>query len=130
MKLVVVTPSGELFNEAVDYIVISSKNNGDFAIMKDHAPIISAIDVGYIKMIQGDKTLYTVVINGALEQQDNQINIIAQEAHVGLNKDSAMDHLNEVRKERLEANRQRTQDFLQAEKELRKNLREARASKR
>ncbi len=130
MKLVVVTPSGELFNETVDYIVISSKNNGDFAIMKDHAPIISAIDVGYIKMIQGDKTLYTVVINGALEQQDNQINIIAQEAHVGLNKDSAMDHLNEVRKERLEANRQRTQDFLQAEKELRKNLREARASKR
>ncbi len=130
IKLVVVTPSGELYNETVDYIVVSSKNNGDFAILKDHAPLISAIDVGYVKMVQGDKTLYTVIINGALENQDNLINIIAQEAHVGLNKDSAMQHLNEVRQERLEENRKRTQDFLKAEKELRKNIREAQASKR
>jgi len=41
-----------------------------------------------------------------------------------------MRHLNDVRKERLEENRRRTQDFLQAEKELKKNLREAQASKR
>ena len=130
IKLVVVTPSGELYNETVDYIVVSSKNNGDFAILKDHAPLISAIDVGYVKMVQGDKTLYTVIINGALENQDNLINIIAQEAHVGLNKDSAMQHLNEVRQERLEENRKRTQDFLKAEQELRKTIREAQASKR
>ena len=130
MKLVVVTPSGELYNETIDYIVVSSKNNGDYAVLKDHAPLISAIDVGYVKMVRGDETLYTVLINAALEHQDNHINVIAQEAHVGLNKDSAMDHLNEVRQDRLEENRKRTQDFLQAEKELRKNIQQAKASKR
>ncbi len=130
MKIVVITPSGELYNEEVEYVVISSKNNGDFAILDNHAPLISVIDVGYIKMVKQNKVLFTVVINGTLEHQENVINVIAQEAHVGLNKDSAMQHLNEVRKERLEENRRRTQDFLKAERELKKNLKEAQASKR
>lgn len=130
MKLTVITPSGVLYNEEVDYIVVSSKNNGDFAILENHAPIISTIDVGYLKLVKDQKTVFTVVINGVLEQQDNYINVIAQEAHVGLNKDSAMEHLNAVRKERLEENRRRTMDFLKAEKELKKSIKEAQASKR
>ncbi len=130
MKLTVITPSGVLYNEEVDYIVVSSKNNGDYAVLNNHAPIISTIDVGYIKMIKDTKQLFTVIINGVLEQQDNFINVIAQEAHVGLNKDSAMEHLNDVRKERLDENRQRTMDFLKAEKELKKSIKEAQASKR
>ncbi len=130
MKIVVITPSGELYNEEIDYIVVSSKNNGDFAVLKDHAPLISAIDVGYIKLVKENKHVFIVVINAALENQDNTINVIAQEAHVGRDKDNAMQHLDEVRKSRLEENRRRTQDFLQAEKELRRNIREAQASKR
>ncbi len=130
MKLTVITPSGVLYNEDVDYIVVSSKNNGDFAVLENHAPIISTIDVGYIKMVKEQSHLFTVIINGVLEQQDNFINVIAQEAHVGLNKESAMDHLNQVRHERLEENRQRTMDFLKAERELKKSIREAQASKR
>ncbi len=130
MKLTVITPSGVLYNEEVDYIVVSSKNNGDYAVLKNHAPIISTIDVGYIKMVRDSSHLFTVIINGVLEQQDNIINVIAQEAHVGLNKESAMEHLNAVRKERLDENRKRTMDFTKAEKELKKSIKEAQASKR
>ena len=130
MKLTVITPSGVLYDETLDYIVVSSKNNGDFAILENHAPIISTIDVGYIKMVKDQKHVFTVIINGVLEQQENFITVIAQEAHVGLNKDSAMEHLNAVRQERLEENRRRTMDFLKAEKELKRNIKEARASKR
>ncbi len=130
MQLVVITPAGELYNEAVDYIVVSSRNNGDFALLKDHAPLISAIDVGYLKMIRDADTLFTVIVNGALEVQDNVINVVAQEAHVGLNKDSAMEHLEQVREARLEENRKRTRDFLKAEQQLKENVRQAKASKR
>lgn len=130
MKLTVITPSGVLYDETLDYIVVSSKNNGDFAILENHAPIISTIDVGYIKMVKDQKFVFTVIINGVLEQQDNFITVIAQEAHVGLNKESAMDHLNAVRQERLEENRRRTMDFLKAERELKKNIQKAQASKR
>jgi len=130
MRLTVITPSGVLYNEDVEYVVISSKNNGDFAILNNHAPLISTIDVGYLKLVKEKNTIYTVVINGTIEHQDNVITVIAQEAHVGMNKDSAMQHLNEVRETRIEENRRRNIDFLKAERELKKNIQEASASKR
>lgn len=129
MKVYVVTPQGELYNEDVDYVVVTSKMNGEFAIMKDHIPIISTIDTGYVKMVRDDKEIFTVIINGVVEHQKNIINIIAQEAHVGMSKESALDHLNTVRKERIEENKRRSVDFLKAERELKKNVKEAKAGK-
>lgn len=127
MKLTVVTPAGQLYDEEIDYAVVTSKMNGEFAIMKNHIPIISTIDTGYVKMVRGDQQIYTVVINGVVEHSNNVINIIAQEAHVGMSKDSAMDHLNTVRKERLEENKRRNVDFAKAERELKKNVKGAKA---
>ena len=122
MKISVVTPQGNLYNEEVDYVVISSKANGEFAIMTDHIPIISTIDEGYVKMVRGSDELYTVILNGVIEHNENVINVIAQEAHVGMNKDSAMSHLNDVRKARIEENKRRQTDFALAERELKKNV--------
>lgn len=127
MKISVVTPHGELYNESIDYVVVSSKMNGEFAIMKDHIPIISSIDVGYVKMVREEKELYTVIINGVVEHNNNIINVIAQEAHVGLSKDSALDHLNTVREERIKENKRRNVDFAKAERELKKNVKDAKA---
>lgn len=129
MKVYVVTPQGELYNEDVDYVVVTSKMNGEFAIMKGHIPIISTIDTGYVKMVRGEQQLFTVVLNGVVEHQNDIVNIIAQEAHVGMSKDSAMDHLNTVRKERLEENKRRNVDFAKAERELKKNVRDAKAGR-
>ena len=64
MKITVVTPQGELYNETVDYVVVQSQMNGEFAIMKGHIPIISTIDTGYVKMVRGEQRLFMVVING------------------------------------------------------------------
>jgi F-type H+-transporting ATPase subunit epsilon len=129
MKISVVTPHGELYNEDIDYVVVSSKMNGEYAILKDHIPIISSIDTGYVKMIRGEKELFTVVINGVVEHSNNIVNVIAQEAHVGLSKDSAMDHLNTVREERLAENKRRNVDFAKAERELKQNIKKAKAGK-
>lgn len=129
MKISVVTPHGELYNEDIDYVVVSSKMNGEFAIMKDHIPIISSVDIGYVKMVRGEKELFTVIINGVVEHNNNIINVIAQEAHVGLSKDSALDHLNTVREERIRENKRRNVDFAKAERELKKNVKEAKAGK-
>ncbi len=130
MECTVVTPQGMLYQETIDYVVVSSKNNGDFAVLNDHAPLISTIDVGYLKLVQQANVLYTVVVNGSLEYREGTLTIVAQEAQVGLNKDSAMEHLEEVRAERLELNRQRNFDFMKAEQELKKSIRESQASKR
>lgn len=126
MKIIVVTPRGELYNEEIDYVVVSSLMNGEFAIMKDHIPIISTIDTGYVKIVRDDKQLFTVVINGVVEHSNNVVNVIAQEAHVGMSKESALDHLNTVREERLKENKRRTVDFFKAERELKENVKKAR----
>ncbi len=130
MKISVVTPRGELYNEDIDYVVVSSKMNGEFAMMKDHIPIISSIDIGYVKMVKGEKEIFTVVINGVVEHANNISNVIAQEAHVGLSKVSALDHLNTVREERIKENKRRNVDFAMAERELKKSVKDAQAGKR
>jgi len=127
MKISVVTPQGELYNEEVDYVVITSEMNGEFAIMKDHIPIISSIDTGYIKMMTGDTEIFTVIINGIVEHQNNIVNVIAQEAQVGLNKVDAMNQLNKLRKERIDENKRRSVDFFTAESDLKKSVKQAKA---
>ncbi len=129
MKISVVTPRGELYNETVDYVVITSEMNGEFAIMKDHIPIISTIDIGYVKMVTGENSMFTVVINGIVEHQNNVVNVIAQEAQVGMDKERAMEHLNIVRQQRIEENKRRSIDFFKAERELKKGVKEAKAGK-
>ncbi len=127
MNISVVTPRGELYNKEVDYVVVTSQMNGEYAIMKDHIPIISSIDIGYIKMVTGEEEIFTVIINGIVEHQNNVVNVIAQEAQIGKDKDDAMKHLNNVRKERLEENKRRSVDFFQAEKEVKKGVKKAKA---
>ena len=73
--------------------------------------------------------MFTVVINGIVEHQNNVVNVIAQEAQVGMDKERAMDHLNVVRKKRIEENKRRSIDFFKAERELKKGVKEAKAGK-
>ncbi len=127
MKISVVTPHGEIYNENVDYVVITSEMNGEFAIMKNHIPIISSIDTGYVKMVTGETEMFTVVINGIVEHRNNIVNVIAQEAQIGMNKVDAMKELNNIRKQRIEENKRRSVDFFQAEQELKKGIKKAKA---
>ncbi len=127
MKISVVTPHGELYNEDVDYVVVTSEMNGEFAIMKDHIPIISSIDTGYIKMVTGETEIFTVVINGIVEHQNNIVNVIAQEAQIGMDKNDAMKSLTDIRQKRIEENKRRSVDFFQAEQELKKGIKKAKA---
>ena len=49
---------------------------------KNHIPT-STIDKGYIKMVKGDQSLVTVILNGVVEFSNDIVNVIAQEAHIG-----------------------------------------------
>lgn len=126
MKIVVSTHQGNLYNEEVDYVVVRN-DEGEFAIMKDHIPVVAVINEGYIKLVRGQDEFYVVIISGIAEFHDNVISVLAQEAHIGKDKDSAKEHLNQIRTERLEKNRKEQVDFTQKEKELREHLRTTKA---
>ncbi len=127
MRIVVSTHQGNLYNEEVDYVVVHSDSDGEYAVMKDHVPVISVMDSGYIKLVRGNEEFYVVVVSGIFEYHDDFATILVQEAHIGRSAESAKVHLEEIRKERLEKNRQETSDFTQKEQELRENLKKAKA---
>ncbi len=124
MQIIIVTPEGELYNEEVDSIVVSSKTTGDYGILKDHMPIISTIDTGYIKLERGELVYYVVIINGVVENHENVITVIAQDAFIGNTKEQAYANLNEIRQARVEDNKRRNLELAKAERELKRQIKQ------
>jgi F-type H+-transporting ATPase subunit epsilon len=128
MRFLVSTHQGKLYDEELDHIIVHMVDN-EFAILKDHIPLVCVIPYGYIKMVLGNDVLYLALSNGVLEFKNNVATIIAQEAHAGKSEDSARDHLNAIRKERHELNRKDQGDFTKQESDLLDNLKKARAGR-
>ncbi len=126
MKLIVSTHQGKLYDEELDYVVVKSQES-EFAIMKDHIPVVSIIKTGYVKMVREEDIFYIAISNGVLEYKSNVINVIAQEAYIGKDIESAKTNLEKLRKDRLNLNRQESADFTQKESELIDNLKKAKA---
>lgn len=128
MKFLVSTHQGLLYDEELDYVVVHTEDN-EFALMKDHIPLVCVISNGYVKMVRDQDTFYLALSNGILEYKNNVIQIIAQEAHIGVDEVRAKAHLDDVRKERLEQNKKESSDFTKKESELIENLRKAKAGR-
>lgn len=126
MKVIVSTHQGKLYDEVVDYVVVKN-TDGEFAILANHVPVVAVITTGYIKLVLDKAELYLAVENGMLEFVNNQVQIIAQNAHIGRDRDSAIKYLQEIQKECLNKNRRENVDYTQKEKEIHDNLRKANA---
>ena len=127
MKVVVSTHQGVLYNEEVDYVVVHSDTDGEYAVLKDHVPVVSVMDTGYVKLVKGKDEFYVVIQSGIFEFNNNEAVVLVQEAIIGRTAEAAKENLEKIRKERLEKNRQESSDFTQKEKELRENLKKAQA---
>ena len=125
MRVVVATHQGYQFNDEVDYVLVHDSLAGEFTIMENHIPVVSVMDEGYLKVVRGEDIFYVVVISGVLQFQDNNVRVLVQEAHVGRTPESAKEHLEAVRKDRLEKNRKMSTDFTQKEMELAENIKKS-----
>lgn len=126
MKLIVSTHQGVLYNEEVDYVVIHNAD-GEFAILKEHIPVIAVMEEGYVKMVRDSNEFFIVITNGILEFHDDVASVLAQEAQLGKDKEEAKQQLENFRKQRLNENRKEQVDFTQKEKELREHLKNSKA---
>ena len=128
MKILISTHQGLLYDEEVDYVVCKNED-GEFAIMKHHIPIIAVINIGTIKLVLGKQVLYVAIDNGMLEFKDDVLNVIAQGAFIGRTQESAREHLNDFVNERLEKNRKSRVEMTQKERELFDNIKKTGAGK-
>ena len=126
MKIIVSTHQGNLYNEEVEYVVVSSQE-GEFAILKGHIPVVTIINEGYVKLVRDSNEYFVVIVSGILEFHNDVVSVLAQEAHIGKDKEDAKNHLLTIRNERLEKNRKESIDLTKKEKELREHLKNAKA---
>jgi len=103
--LKVVTPFGEFFNETITSCTIPG-TRGQFQILKDHAALISTVNVGSLKIEYSDaKSVFVAVSGGFCEVKDNQVEIIVESAEFPGNIDVARAESSKKRaEERLSSN--------------------------
>ncbi len=77
MNLEIITPGEKLFEGEVKLIKVPG-TKGSFAILRNHAPIISTLQEGSIKIIgQDNKTSYIDIKGGIIEVNRNRIVVLA-----------------------------------------------------
>jgi len=74
------TPVGSLFEGEVEGVQVPGKN-GMFEMLVDHAPIMSTLEIGRVKIWKQDKTEEFYAIGGGfLELSNNKLTVLAESA--------------------------------------------------
>ena len=123
IKISVVTPNGEIANGETDYIA-AKIDTGEIGFLKDHSPMIARISDGYVSF----NDTYIAIYGGILDLNNNVMNVVCQYAIEANSLEDAHKKLNEIRNERLQENKRKMVDFALQERELIKNIKEAKAS--
>jgi F-type H+-transporting ATPase subunit epsilon len=77
VKLEIITPEKRLFDGKVKLVQVPGAK-GSFEILKNHAPIISTLSKGTIRVItESDKQELIGIISGIIEVKANTISILA-----------------------------------------------------
>jgi F-type H+-transporting ATPase subunit epsilon len=80
MKLDIITPGSVIFSADNVYLVQLPGTDGSFEIMNHHAPLISVLKNGKIKVVdvKGSVPQYFEVKGGVIEVQNNKVLVLAE----------------------------------------------------
>ena len=78
--LEIIAPDQQLYSGEVDLVQVPG-SKGSFEILRNHAPIISTLDPGSIKIVdQKGATTFFDVDGGVIEAKNNKIIVLAETA--------------------------------------------------
>jgi F-type H+-transporting ATPase subunit epsilon len=78
MILEIVTPDEKIYSGNVKLVQVPG-SDGSFEILKNHAPIISTLGKGKVKVVEeDDKILYFEIDKGVIEVNKNKIILLAE----------------------------------------------------
>ena len=78
MLLEIITPDHQLYSGEVDLVQVPG-SKGSFQILRNHAPIISTLDQGQIRIVdQKGATTFFDVDGGVIEAKNNKIIVLAE----------------------------------------------------
>lgn len=76
LHLKIVTPDRLFFDGDID-MLIARGLNGDFAILKNHVPLIASLDIRALKIKINGEFKYAAIAGGYLTYKDNFITIMS-----------------------------------------------------
>ncbi len=82
MRLKIITHEKVVFDEDVDEIYTRGVD-GEFGILKNHVPVMSALDIGVTKVIQNGRSINFATMGGVLQFKDNECIILTTTAERG-----------------------------------------------
>ena len=77
IKCSILTPDRYLFEGEVAFAVVQAYN-GEMGFLVDHAPLISELGLGEIRLQDGKTTEYFVIEGGVVEIRDNKLIILTE----------------------------------------------------
>ena len=83
MKLTIVSPENKLFEGNVDYVSLATFD-GEIGILKNHAPLISRLGLGFIKYREENATELTspfIIEEGFVKIKDNDILVLSHQVY-------------------------------------------------
>jgi len=81
--LEVVTPEELLFKDEVQFLVVP-ETYGELGVLRNHAPMIAALDVGVLRYTDVDGRIKRMAISGGfMEVMNNEARVLAETAEPG-----------------------------------------------
>jgi len=78
MQLEIITPEKKIYSGKITSVQLPG-SKGSFAILNHHAPIISTLEKGRIKVVEPDgSTLYFDIEGGVVENKNNKIIVLTE----------------------------------------------------
>ena len=82
MHLKIITHEKVVFDENVDEIYTKT-TDGEIGILKNHVPIMSALDIGVTKAVKDNVPIYFTTMGGVFQYKDDEALILTTTAERG-----------------------------------------------
>ncbi len=79
LRLSIVTPNGEIFNDDVKTVILPGKE-GEFGVLPGHSSLVSSLSVGVIVFEKGDSTEAVAINWGYAKVDESSVDVLADGA--------------------------------------------------
>jgi F-type H+-transporting ATPase subunit epsilon len=81
MYLEIITPDKKVFSGQINLVQVPG-TKGSFEVLEYHAPIISTLDKGTIKVVERGAESFFEITGGVIEVKSNNIIILAESINI------------------------------------------------
>ena len=130
INLEIITPEKVIYKDTIDSITVPGTQGG-FQVLKDHAPLISTLEIGIITVKKNGSTNYYTTGGGTIEVLNNKVLILADSVELIEKIDIDRAELAKKRaEERLTKKREEKIDIIRAEAALERAINRLKATEK